>query len=74
MDLFIYLIIAVGVGLFKVSSSNKMSTLQDISVMSEPGAVAPVTTGDYNAPIGNNLQMYKDPNAFMLILEEFGLK
>lgn len=74
MDLFIYLIIAVGVGLFKVSSSNKMSTLQDISVMSEPGAVAPVMTGDYNAPIGNNLQMYKDPNAFMLILEEFGLK
>lgn len=67
MDLFIYLLVLVGIGLFHTLSPN--STVSHL--LNDPGT-QPADV--YALPIGRNLQLLKETDAYTLILEELGLK
>lgn len=67
MDLFIYLFVLVGIGLFhSLAPNNSVSHL-----LNDPGT-QPAEV--YTLPIGRNLQLLKETDAYTLILEELGLK
>lgn len=67
MDLIIYLVVMAAIGLIKMNtSSDAVSTL-----LNNPGeVVSEVCT----LPIGRNLSLLKEKDAYTLILEELGLK
>lgn len=67
MDLFIYLIIMVCIGFIKTKAP--VDTISPL--ITDPGEhVAEMCS----VPIGRNLSLLKEKDAFTLILEELGLK
>lgn len=68
MDLIAYLILLAGIGLYKMNMSH--SEAAD-TLITQPGeAVIEMVS----VPIGDNLMLYKEQDAYTLILEELGLK
>ena len=67
MDFIVYVVILVGLGLSKtlLHKSEAVDTL-----IAKPAEVVEVVS----LQVGSNLELYREPDAYTLILEEFGLK
>lgn len=68
MDIIIYVLIMVGIGLYKMKTVS--ADIQSMLVQ-EPATAEVIVT---DIPIGNNMHLYKEQDAYTLILEELGLK
>lgn len=67
MDLIVYCGILLMLGVVRV---NKTSSVPDsVGVAGNVGT----TTADCELPIGQNLELIKEPEAYTIILKEFGL-
>ena len=70
MDLIIYTLIILSIGFYKmVRSKNEPEIVTLASSDTFTGSTVQV-----DIPIGNNLRLYKEPDAYTLILQQFGLK
>jgi hypothetical protein len=71
MDLIIYCIILVLIGFMRVGQTAQVS--DDVGIVDT--GVTTVTCAEYaDLPVGQNLGLIKEPDAYTLILEEWGLK
>lgn len=68
MDLILYCLVIGVVGLVRQSKTRNVP--DDVGVVSMGGTVSM----DYDLPVGNNFLMWKEPEAYTLILQELGLK
>lgn len=67
MDLIIYLLVLCSVAYFRMKAPSDAVS----PILNEPGAQ---TAEVYTLPVGRNLQLLKEKDAYTLILEELGLK
>lgn len=68
MDLLVYTLILVAVGFIKMNKKSVSLPTPSGGTNIEMG-----TTVDVDIPIGNNLRLMREPEAYTLILQQFGL-
>ena len=71
MDLILYCVILLSVGFMKMYGSKKVS---QGDTLLKPDNFTEGTVQVVELPIGNNLRLYKEQDAYTLILQQFGLK
>lgn len=67
MDLILYCGVLLLIGLIRVGKTS--SVPDSVGIVSTGGT----TTIDCDLPIGSNLSLIREPNAYTIILEELGL-
>lgn len=72
MDLILYVVVLLCIGFYKMNASSKTPANAKQMLASESFTEGTVQIVDL--PIGNNLRLYKEPEAYTLILQQFGLK
>lgn len=69
MDLVLLLAIMIGIGLYRIQKSGGLK--EEMIIMHGDGSI---TIPDGHVPVGSNLSLKKEPDAFMKIVREMGLK
>ena len=68
MDLLVYTLILVAVGFIKMNKKSVSLPTPSSGTNIEMGTIV-----DVDIPIGNNLRLMREPEAYTLILQQFGL-
>lgn len=71
MDIILYVVAGLSIGIYKAWISGGFKVEEKISVTNEDGTTQLVPRS--SIPVGNNLLLEKEPEAFTLILKELGL-